>query len=168
MHHAFHNYVNMRIYICIPDLLCLILVHHSLTNHLRRFAYCFIFHAAAKINGNEMLKTYHRGAYGSKKLEEWIRSCCGYCGKNQEGCFSVSDDSMVHPRRPTHKRSHTDELSKMLSQANTKPGLRLIYNMHSWHRSLKYSLYHLVSIGNHILQTTPVQYSNQECMGHSW
>ncbi len=76
-------------------------------------------YAAARINGNEMLKTYHRGAYGSKRPEEW--SCCGYCGKNQEGCFSVSDDSMVHPRQPTRKGSHTDELSKTLSQANNKP-----------------------------------------------
>ena len=65
-----------------------------------------------------MLKTYHRGSYGSKRPEEW--SCCGYCGKNQEGCFSVSDDSMVHPRRPIRKTSHTDEPSKKLSQANAK------------------------------------------------
>ena len=71
-------------------------------------------HAAARNNGNEKLKTYHRGAYGSKRPEEW--SCCGYCGKNQEGCFSVSDDSMVNPRRQPH-RSHTMsyELSKKLS-----------------------------------------------------
>ena len=79
-----------------------------------------------------MLKTYHRGAYGSKKLEEW--SCCGYCGMNQEGCFSVSDDSMVHPRRPTRKRSNTDELSKTITQAGAKLELGLIYlGMHLWH-----------------------------------
>lgn len=110
-----------------------------------------------------MLKTYHRGAYGSKKLEEW--SCCGYCGMNQEGCFSVSDDSMVHPRRPTRKRSHTDELSKTITQANAKLGLRLI----SWHalvahRSLTVLIclsYYIIG-GSHILWTIPVQCSRQE------
>ena len=74
-----------------------------------------------------MLKTYHRGAYGSKKPEEW--TCCGYCGQNQEGCFSVSDDSMVHPRQPTRKSSHVDELNNVVPQAVYNPkklGLRLI------------------------------------------
>ena len=61
-----------------------------------------------------MLKTYHQGAYGSKKPEEW--SCCGYSGQNQEGCLSVSDDSRVHPRRPTSKSSHTDKQLRFASR----------------------------------------------------
>ena len=71
--------------------------------------------AAAEVNGNEMLKAYHRGAYGSKKPDEW--SCCGYSGKNQRGCILVSDDSMV---QRACKRSPTNEMSKMLSPANAK------------------------------------------------
>ena len=80
------------------------------------------------INGDEMLKTYHREAYGSKKPDEW--GChLGYCGQNQEGCFSLSDDSMMHPRQQIRKSSYPDELSKQAIHSTEKLRFRLI-----WHR----------------------------------
>ena len=53
---------------------------------------CIIILAAEK-NDNEILETYHNGAYGSRQPDEW--SCCKHKGREQMGCIYTTDNKPV-------------------------------------------------------------------------
>ena len=128
---------------------------YIITNQAARNTMHINFYAVAKVNGNEMLKTYHRGAYGSKNPEEW--SCCGYSGQSHEGCFSVSVDTIVHPRQPTRKSSQTDQEELSIVKVppdSTKRGLRFVISIIVMQGALlTWSIFH---IGRHTRLTAPV------------
>ena len=63
-------------------------------------------HIAAEKNGNKMLETYHKGAYGSRQPDEW--SCCERKGRDQKGCtYTVNDEPVDLVHQPSTISSST-------------------------------------------------------------